>query len=30
MLVASPDYLATMGTPVEPGDLADHPFIMGP
>jgi DNA-binding transcriptional LysR family regulator len=30
MLVASPDYLATMGTPLEPGDLAGHTFIMGP
>jgi DNA-binding transcriptional LysR family regulator len=30
MLVASPDYLANRGIPVEPGDLADHTFIMGP
>jgi DNA-binding transcriptional LysR family regulator len=30
MLVASPDYLANGGMPVEPGDLADHTFIMGP
>lgn len=30
MLVASPDYLARAGMPVEPGDLADHSFIMGP
>lgn len=30
ILVASPDYLARSGTPVEPGDLAAHSFIMGP
>ena len=30
MLVASPDYLASAGMPVEPGDLAKHTFIKGP
>lgn len=30
ILVASPDYLARAGIPVEPGDLAAHSFIMGP
>ena len=30
ILVASPDYLAKAGMPVEPGDLAAHSFIMGP
>ncbi len=30
LLVASPDYLANTGMPVEPGDLAAHTFIMGP
>ncbi|MGF6759594.1 LysR family transcriptional regulator [Paraburkholderia sp. GAS42] len=30
ILVASPDYLANTGMPVEPGDLADHSFVMGP
>jgi DNA-binding transcriptional LysR family regulator len=30
MLVASPDYLANAGLPVEPDDLAVHTFIMGP
>ena len=30
ILVASPDYLANTGKPFEPGDLADHTFVMGP
>ncbi|MGX6999652.1 LysR substrate-binding domain-containing protein [Caballeronia sp. KNU42] len=30
MLVASPDYLASRGTPIEPDDLAEHTFIMTP
>jgi DNA-binding transcriptional LysR family regulator len=30
ILVASPDYLANAGMPAEPGDLADHTFVMGP
>jgi DNA-binding transcriptional LysR family regulator len=30
MLVASPDYLASAGIPVEPGDLVKHTFVKGP
>ena len=30
ILVASPDYLARAGMPLQPEDLADHSFIMGP
>ena len=30
LLVASPDYLANAGTPVDPDDLADHTFVKGP
>ncbi|WP_236591740.1 LysR family transcriptional regulator [Paraburkholderia metrosideri] len=30
MLVASPDYLASAGMPLEPGDLARHTFVKGP
>jgi DNA-binding transcriptional LysR family regulator len=30
LLVASPGYLANTRTPLEPGDLASHTFIMGP
>jgi DNA-binding transcriptional LysR family regulator len=30
LLVASPRYLANTRTPLEPGDLASHTFIMGP
>ncbi|WP_321857510.1 LysR family transcriptional regulator [Paraburkholderia tropica] len=30
LLVASPGYLASAGTPAEPDDLAGHTFIIGP
>jgi DNA-binding transcriptional LysR family regulator len=30
MLVASPEYLARAGRPVEPSDLSEHAFVLGP
>ncbi|GAB7522781.1 LysR family transcriptional regulator [Paraburkholderia sp. 2C] len=30
MLVASPDYLARAGRPVDPSDLSEHAFVLGP